>query len=792
MLELIWLIPILPLLGFLINGMLAKRFNFSEKLIGGVAVASVFLAFVISVLALISYSSWVKTANNPTNSTNQTTAQKQAAPPYVAKQFSYTWITGGKAVLSEGQSKADYKLADFRIEWSYQIDHLSGLYILFITFVGLLIHIFAIGYMKGEAGFARFFAYLNLFMFMMLTLVLGSNLLMLFVGWEGVGLCSYLLIGFYLTKNDAAQASKKAFILNRVGDLGLVLAIIALFSTFGTLQYYEIANLVQSYPVETLGTFGLMSGIALGLFIGATGKSAQIPLYIWLPDAMTGPTPVSALIHAATMVTAGVYLLARMNMIFQRSLTMMLVVALVGSLTAFIAATIAVTQKDIKKILAYSTISQIGYMFLGCGVGAFIAAVFHVVTHAFFKAQLFLGAGSVVHNMHHEQDITRMGGLKKYLPTTHKTMIIGWLAICGIAPLAGFWSKDEILAKAFTTTLFHPVLAKFLWAIGFLTVGITSFYMTRLMALTFWSEQKFLGATANDGGEEVDEYDEKEKKVTIESSEEHKETNTYFRIKSVTNKEEIKEIEKIEEEKQETNAVVKENISALVANPKESPALMTLPLVILAFFAATLGFIGLPFGYNLIDDWLLPSIEVLNTGTHTFGGLDIILAALSLTCSLTGIYLAHYIYVKNPQLADTWADKLKPLYQISIKKWYWDDLLDNKFVILVKKLNDLLAEGEHHVLDAIPNGSALVTRGVSILSGAMDRYGVDLVVNLTGLTTRAGSLIVRSFHTGFLGNYALFMILGIILIIFGLEYQAIKDFYSYLFPAAPKVPPTVP
>lgn len=788
MLELIWLIPILPLLGFLINGIMAKRFNFSEKLIGSIAVATVFLAFVISVLAVVNYSSWVKTANIPTNSTNQANTQNQIAPPYIAKQFSYTWITGGKAVLSEGQSKADYKLADFRIEWSYQIDHLSGVYILFITFVGLLIHIFSISYMKGEAGFARFFAYLNLFMFMMLTLVLGSNLLMLFVGWEGVGLCSYLLIGFYLAKNDAALASKKAFILNRVGDLGLVLAIIALFSTFGTLQYYEIANLVQSYPVETLGTFGLMSGIALGLFIGATGKSAQIPLYIWLPDAMTGPTPVSALIHAATMVTAGVYLLARMNMIFQRSLTMMLVIALVGSLTAFIAATIAVTQKDIKKILAYSTISQIGYMFLGCGVGAFIAAVFHVVTHAFFKAQLFLGAGSVIHNMHHEQDITRMGGLKKYLPTTHKTMIIAWLAICGIAPLAGFWSKDEILAKAFTTTLFHPVLAKFLWAIGFLTVGITSFYMTRLMALTFWSEQKFLGVTAGDGGEEVNEKNEEKEKNSVESTEENKEANNNFRIRSVTNK----EIAETTEEKQENNNVIEENIHALVASPKESPGLMTLPLVILAFFAATIGFAGLPFGYNLIDEWLKSSIEALNTSTHTFGGLDIVLAILSLICSSIGIYLAHYIYVKNPELANIWADKLKPLYQLSINKWYWDDLLDNKLVAQIKRLNGLLAEGEHHVLDAIPNGSALVTRGVSILSGAMDRYGVDLVVNLTGLTTRAGSLIVRSFHTGFLNNYALFMILGIILIIFGLEYQAIKDFYSYLFPVAPKVPPTVP
>lgn len=791
--DLIWLIPILPLLGFLINGLLARRFNFSEKLVGAVAVATVFLAFVLSLMAFVNYSSWSK---------------ENQAKAYISKTLNYTWISGGKALITPNTTstnpQTENNLAELKIDWAYQIDHLSGLYALFVTFVGLLIHIFAIGYMHSQAGFARFFAYLNLFMFMMLTLILGSNLLMTFVGWEGVGLCSYLLIGFHMTRKEAAEASKKAFIVNRIGDLGFILAIIAVFSTFGTLEYQKIAQLAQNYPIETLGTFGIMSFIALGLFIGATGKSAQFPLYIWLPDAMAGPTPVSALIHAATMVTAGVYLLARMNFVFQRSLTMMLVISIIGVLTAFIAATIALTQKDIKKILAYSTISQLGFMFLGCGVGAFVAGVFHVITHAFFKAQLFLGAGSVIHAMNNEQDITRMGGLKKYLPITHKTMVVSWLAICGIAPLAGFWSKDEILGKTFSTTLFHPAIGKLLWFLAFLTAGITAFYMTRFMALTFWSEQKFLGPTANDGGDKTSEDNEDEKYTNIDQK---NEGGGSFKIRAVTaNSMNVEpttsNIGSTTNEVGSTTTAVGESniikepklnlsspISALVADPKESPSIMTIPLIILAFFASVAGFIGLPVGYNWIENWLAPISNSLSK-SHVFGTIDIVLALLTMFWSVAMAYAAYHIYVKNPQIADDLAIKLKPFYQLSTNKWYWDDLLDVKLASLINKFNELLGEADRHGVDAIPNGSALITRGASILSGSMDRYGLDLLVNLTGWFTRASSVLIRTFQTGFLNNYALVMIVGLILIIVGLEYQAIQELYTQFFPAIPKVTPT--
>ncbi len=321
---------------------------------------------------------------------------------------------------------------------------------------------------------------------MMLVLVLGSNFVMMFVGWEGVGLCSYLLIGFYFDRDEAARASKKAFITNRIGDMGFMLGVFGVFALFGTLDFKELSELFQSGGaaryVESLGQWGVMSWIAFGLFIGATGKSAQIPLFVWLPDAMAGPTPVSALIHAATMVTAGVYLLARVNYIFSAAPSVMAVIAVIGALTALLGATIGLTQNDIKKVLAYSTISQLGFMFLACGVGAFIAAIFHVFTHAFFKAQLFLGSGSVIHALHHEQDMTKMGGLKEYLPKTYWTMVAAWLAICGVIPFAGFFSKDEILLQTWLNS-------KALYGIALFSAFCTAFYMTRLMALTFWTKR---------------------------------------------------------------------------------------------------------------------------------------------------------------------------------------------------------------------------------------------------------------------------------------------------------------
>src|SRR5256714_7487849 len=363
---------------------------------------------------------------------------------------------------------------------------------LIVTGVGLCIFVFAHGYMHGETGFYRFFAYMGLFMFAMLVLVMGSNFVMMFVGWEGVGLCSYLLIGYYFERQEAASASRKACITNRIGDFGFALAIFGVIATFCSAEYTEVFDQAKAYPIELLGNWGILSWIALGLFVGACGKSAQLPLHVWLPDAMAGPTPVSALIHAATMVTAGLYMVTRTNVIFQHSQTMMMVVALVGAATALFAATIGITQNDIKKVLAYSTVSQLGFMFMACGVGAFAIGIFHVMTHAFFKALMFLGAGSVIHGMHHEQDMRRMGGLRKYMPYTYLTFLAGWLAICGIIPFSGFWSKDEILWNA-AATRYIPV-GWIVWMVGTIAATCTAFYMTRLVAMTFWGKEKFLGA----------------------------------------------------------------------------------------------------------------------------------------------------------------------------------------------------------------------------------------------------------------------------------------------------------
>src|SRR5918911_984728 len=520
MYQLIWLVPLLPLAGAAVNGLLGRKFRFSEKLVGVIAVGTVALAFLISGLAVWSYG-FGSDARWP--------------QPFVTTQFTYTWIPGGEVQITQGLEEratieTDLKAADkaraeaaarglkpgesvlvgvareparkvsagpLNIEWSYQLDPLSAVFMLIVTGVGLCIFVFATGYMHGDTGFYRFFAYLGLFMFSMLVLVMGSNFLMMFVGWEGVGLCSYLLIGYYFDRKEAGDAARKAFITNRIGDFGFTLAIFGIIATFGTANYTEVFSRAGAYPLEAIGHWGLMSWLALGLFVGAIGKSAQIPLYVWLPDAMAGPTPVSALIHAATMVTAGLYMLTRTNVIFQHSQTMMLVVAIVGAATAIFAATIAFTQNDIKKVLAYSTVSQLGFMFMACGVGAFVIGIFHVMTHAFFKALMFLGAGSVIHGMHHEQDMRRMGGLKKYMPITYMTFLAGWLAICGIIPFSGFWSKDEILWKTASAN-FIPG-GWILWLIATIAATCTAFYMTRLVAMTFWGKERFREKTA--GGE---------------------------------------------------------------------------------------------------------------------------------------------------------------------------------------------------------------------------------------------------------------------------------------------------
>jgi NADH-quinone oxidoreductase subunit L len=433
--SLLWLIPLLPLLGFVINGL--GRNTFGKNLIGIIGSGMVLASFLISVDLFF---------------------ELKNSGQYQVTVELFDWISVG----------------NLHIPLSLLYDPLSSIMLLIITGVGFLIHVYSIGYMHEDAGFGKFFSYLNLFIFFMLILVLGSNYIVMFIGWEGVGLCSYLLIGFWYTNSNYASAAKKAFVMNRIGDLGFLLGVFLIYNTFGSLEFAKVfpqaANLIS-------GDTAVM-WITILLFIGACGKSAQLPLFTWLPDAMAGPTPVSALIHAATMVTAGIYMIARSSVLFDLAPITQMIIAIIGTATALIAAIIALTQTDIKKVLAYSTVSQLGYMFLGLGVGAYSGSFFHVLTHAFFKALLFLGAGSVIHAMHHEQDMRHMGGLRRKLKVTFATMMIGTIAIAGLPPFSGFFSKDEILAHAFAYN-------KILWAIGLFTAFLTAFYMFRMMFLTF-------------------------------------------------------------------------------------------------------------------------------------------------------------------------------------------------------------------------------------------------------------------------------------------------------------------
>ena len=442
-------IVLLPLLGFLINGLFGRKIK-NESVVGGIGTLAVASSFVIALLIFF---------------------EMLGMPAEERKHIVtvFQWINAGT----------------FSVNVAYQVDQLSILMTLIITGVGSLIHLYSIGYMHGDAGFWRFFTYLNLFIFAMLNLVLADNFLLMFLGWEGVGLCSYLLIGFWYDRNfekgTTGDAAKKAFIVNRIGDFGFLLAMFLIFNTFGSLTYETVFAQASGFSVGD----NLMFWITILMFLGATGKSAQIPLYVWLPDAMAGPTPVSALIHAATMVTAGIYMVARSSVLFALAPTTMEIVAVVGLLTAFFAGTIGLVQNDIKKVLAYSTVSQLGYMFLAVGVGAFSAGLFHVMTHAFFKALLFLGSGAVIHAMHEEQDIQKMGGLQKYMPWTFWTFAIGSFAIAGFPLLSGFFSKDEILWKAFADG------APWMWVIAALAAGVTAFYMFRLVSLTFLGKERF-------------------------------------------------------------------------------------------------------------------------------------------------------------------------------------------------------------------------------------------------------------------------------------------------------------
>ena len=792
MYKYIWLVPLLPLIGAAINGIFGRWFRFPEKLIGGIAVGSVALSFLISIAAISSYGF----SNN-----------SLWPNPYVSTQTAFTWIAGGAVRQSLGQAESTTittanrqvtvpspRASLLNIEWSYQLDPLSAVFMLIVTGVGLCIFVFATGYMHGDTGYYRFFAYMGLFMFSMLVLVMGSNFVMMFVGWEGVGLCSYLLIGYYFDRAEAANASRKAFITNRIGDFGFMLAIFAVIATFGTAQYTTVMSQAAGYPLETLGNWGLMSWIALGLMIGACGKSAQFPLHVWLPDAMAGPTPVSALIHAATMVTAGLYMLTRTNVIFQHSQTMMLVVAIIGAFTAIFAATIGITQNDIKRVLAYSTVSQLGFMFLACGVGAFIIGIFHVVTHAFFKALMFLGSGSVIHGMHHEQDMRRMGGLKKYMPYTYLTFLAGWLAICGIIPFSGFWSKDEILWNAASTT--HIPFGWLFWIIGTIAATCTAFYMTRLMAMTFWGREKFLEAPA--GGE----ADEAHALAYAKGKKPHDAVK--FAAGDRPRHEPGEHVGPVHETAEEHVALGIEHVHG-AHTPHESPPSMWMPLVVLAIFATIGGFIGISTAFtggkevggrmNIVN-WLNPVIW--NQSTRQFGtpepvvdkpksepgessaasfnlahaleaklgsetAAEWVFIIISLVAAGVGISLGLLFYVKSPSLADVWAARLGPLYRASFNKYWIDEFYGMALTRRTMDLARAVFAFDSKVVDGGVNGSAWLTRLSSRITGGTDKYLVDGLVNaIAGFIVRLMSPIVRAVQTGFIQNYALVMVIGLL------------------------------
>jgi len=609
----LWLIPVLPLAGAAINGFLGHKS--SKKAVTTVALVFPGLAFVLALKIALGFSS--------------------SAVPYVFDLAH--WIRSGT----------------FSVDFAFYVDQLSLVMLLVVTGVGLLIHIYSVGYMADDPSYYRFFSYLNLFMFFMLTLILANNYLMMFVGWEGVGLASYLLIGFWFTKDSAASAGKKAFIVNRIGDFGFLIALFLLIQHFGSLNFTEVFSTIQPLAVESGGA-GLLTAIGILLMVGACGKSAQIPLYVWLPDAMEGPTPVSALIHAATMVTAGVYIVARSHVIFERAPIALTVVAVIGTLTAFFAATIGITQMDIKKVLAYSTVSQLGYMFMACGAGAFSAGIFHLMTHAFFKGLLFLGAGSVIHAVGGEQDMRKMGGLKTYIPMTFVTMLIATAAIAGIPPLAGFWSKDEILWKAYEA---NPVY----WLIGAFTAFITSFYMFRLLFMTFWGDYK---------GIRVDDHGHAH---TAHGHGEHGH-----------------------------------------GEPHESPMVMLLPLMILALLSLVGGFVGI---HNGFEHFLEPvfGAEFPKTITEGSGNTEWLLVGISVLFSFAGLTLAYVLYVSKPYLPQKIADSLGAFYDAVVNKYYVDEIYAKVFVKpLVDASTAILWQGvDRKVIDNTVNNAADGARHVS-------------------------------------------------------------------------------
>jgi NADH-quinone oxidoreductase subunit L len=688
------LILLLPFAGFLVNASFGRRLP--KSITGGVACAAIIGAFAVSVWSVMAM---------------MNTAQG------ALQQDVFTWFTSGS----------------LQVPLSLRLDHLSAVMILVITGIGSLIHIYSTGYMHDEpdAEFARYFSYLNLFAAFMLLLVLAANFPVMFVGWEGVGLCSYLLVGFWFTKKSAADAGKKAFIVNRIGDFGFILGMLLIFATFGTLDFQQVAAAADGRAVEH-GALGVMTVATLLLFLGATGKSAQIPLFVWLPDAMEGPTPVSALIHAATMVTAGVYMIGRNAVLFSHAPTTLAIVAGIGAATALFAGTIGLVQNDIKRVLAYSTVSQLGYMFLAMGVGAFAAGIFHLYTHAFFKALLFLGSGAVIHALAGEQDLRNMGGLKRDLPITYWTFLIGALAIAGVPLLSGFFSKDEILYRTFTS---HDPNRLLLWGVAALTSLLTATYMFRLVFLAFHGERRHDAPAAPAHGEE-------EEPAAQHGAHGH----------------------------------------AAAPHPArghqhvhDAPPSMAGPLIVLAIGSVFAGYVGVPHalgGVNRIEGFLAPSFHVSETArahqsagagseasaavrTASFqearpadesggsedGGPEMLLMAISSGIAIAGIAIAAYFWLRNRSAAARLARSMSGVYNLLCNKYYVDEFYDAAIVQPLKLFS---------------------TGG---LWKGMDAGIVDGAVNGVGMAVQAGSGRLRRVQTGSVRAYAAALFVGVVVIL---------------------------
>jgi NADH-quinone oxidoreductase subunit L len=704
-LELIWLIPLFPLAGAVLMLLIGRRLDpqgpsevavapgvapegtpaapahhashhgrRSRALISLLCPGTVLISLIFSIGAV---------------------AQLASLPERTWQVIKFTWVAGLPFFTQSGAP------ARFTADWGFLLDPLSSVMILVVTLVGFIIHVYSVGYMGHEGGYYRFFGYMNLFVFFMLMLVLANNYVLMFVGWEGVGLCSYLLIGFYFHKKSAADAGKKAFVVNRIGDAGFILGMLLMFSVFGSVRFLDVNAALSSgrFAAETTG-FGVLSAMALLLFLGATGKSAQFPLYVWLPDAMEGPTPVSALIHAATMVTAGVYMVARSHHLFRPTPEASAVVLAIGAFTAILSASIALVQNDIKRVLAYSTVSQLGYMFMACGVGAYWVAIFHLYTHAFFKALLFLGSGSVIHALGGEQDMRRMGGLKDKIPITYWTMVVGALAISGIPGFAGFFSKDEILWQIYSS----PQGSRLIYAVALLTAGMTAFYMWRLIFMTFH------GAPRMDA---------------------HTRAHVH-----------------------ESPRVMTVPLVALAAGS-----------VLAGWIGVPKLWSFLPDSFRLFEHWLAPAVSPaahVHVAEHAHeAATEWLLMAISVAVALAGIAVARHLYVTRPERAAALRQAAGPLYTVLANKWYVDEIYDFLFVNgLGKGGGSALARFDSRIVDGGVNGAGWITRLTSALSIWWDTWIVDGAVRLTAFLVKAASFPVRLLHTGSVQAYALVIVLG--------------------------------